>query len=281
MRTRHPLLTPAFLAAVLILGGSAAAFWASVDALRLTLRKKPIYPRSGLKVWDVPAETRSWVRVYEGPRVDAETEKTLGTGNYVSRVYQQKGVESAVQVELHLAYYTGMIDTVPHVPDRCFVGGGMAIGGFEGDLAIPLEGRWSEDSDTPEALRPVMETRLDNDYSRRPGTYVRLPRDPAGMKLRTWRFVQKDRTVYSGYFFIANGGHVSRAEDVRLLAFDLKSEYAYYLKVQVTGVQNVRSGDDLARATGSLLDELLGEIMLAVPDWVEVQTGKWPEKVGS
>lgn len=98
--------------------------------------------------------------------------------------------------------------------------------------------------------------------------------------MRTMRFTSKDQPdLYAGYFFIANGGTVCKAEEVRLLAFDLNSTYAYYAKVQVTSA-SVKSGEEMVRASGSLLDELMGDVMLCLPDWVEVQQGRYPAHDG-
>lgn len=62
---------------------------------------------------------------------------------------------------------------------------------------------------------------------------------------------------------------------MRLLAFDLRSVYAYYLKIQVTST-SVSSGEELVARAGSLLSELMPEIMRCVPDWVEVEAGRYP-----
>ena len=50
----------------------------------------------------------------------------LGTTNYISRVYRDGGADNpqGTQVRLHIAYYTGTPDTVPHVPERCDTAGG-------------------------------------------------------------------------------------------------------------------------------------------------------------
>jgi len=68
---------------------------------------------------------------------------------------------------------------------------------------------------------------------------------------------------------------VPRAEGVRTLAFDLRSDYAYYLKVQFTSGA-VSSSEELARQAGDLLEDLLPEIMRCVPDWIEVELGRYP-----
>jgi hypothetical protein len=86
---------------------------------------------------------------------------------------------------------------------------------------------------------------------------------------------QQRQRLFAGYCFIANGGWVSSAEGVRALAFNLTDDYAYYLKLQI-GSTDVESPEDLAGAAGSLLDDLLGELMTCLPDWAKVRRGEWP-----
>ena len=62
---------------------------------------------------------------------------------------------------------------------------------------------------------------------------------------------------------------------MRLLAFDLHSRYAYYLKVQFTS-DKVKSDDELAALAASFLDETFGDLMECVPDWAEVEAGRYP-----
>jgi hypothetical protein len=269
--------TIAYAAALLILGAGAAGLSTVERMFSIQIQKRPIYPESGLLLTSLPTETESWVRPAGlTDRIeDPEIQESLGTKNYLSRTYVlKKSLEGGepVALELHTAYYTGMIDAVPHVPERCFVGGGMMRG--EAARIIPLDLRtpfWREDRDVPEHLRGrIVRTRSAS------GAYVRLPRDPGSIALRTSTFETKDQRVFAGYFFIANGGTVSNAEEVRLLAFDLNSYYAYFVKVQVTSVRGINSQDELARHGQSLIGELLGDIMRCTPDWVSVETGEYP-----
>lgn len=276
----NPFRSVAVWASILVLAGSAIALPATISALRLRIDKKPIFPQTGLTVESIPTESESFIRVGTDVREEAEVESVLGTKNYVTRAYAEKRPREGKPprvIQFHAAYYTGSIDTVPHVPDRCFVGGGMQIGEILGDLPITLSSdRWRNSSGVPEHLKgKIKEVRLSNAYSAAPGTYVRLPRDVESLKMRSMRFLSEGQTIYAGYFFIANGGHTPRSEGVRLLAFNLNDKYAYYLKVQFT-VSNIESGDDLTELATKFLDEMLGEIMRCVPDWSEVESGAYP-----
>ncbi|MBY0308853.1 MAG: hypothetical protein K2Q09_08940, partial [Phycisphaerales bacterium] len=114
-------------------------------------------------------------------------------------------------------------------------------------------------------------------WSDRPGMRARLPRNIDDVALRITEFTdpKSNKKMYAGYFFIANGGVTPSAENVRLLAFNYRDYYAYYLKVQVSG-QGYGSAEEVVQAAQSLLGELLPEIMRTVPDWVEVAAGQYP-----
>jgi hypothetical protein len=227
-----------------------------------------------LTLLTLPSETDSWIQVSQDRQLSAEIQETLGTTNHVSRFYQKKQPDGkGIRVELHAAYYTGMIDTVPHVPDRCFVGAGMDLTGEAGEIPLTLDtSTWREDVNVPDHRKG----QIHKMRSQR-GEVVRLPRDAAKTRLRTMTFGSpgSDRETYAGYFFVANGGTVARAEGVRLLAFNLDDYYAYYLKVQFTCTE-AENLEEFAQAASSLLSEMYPELMRCVPDWVEVERGTYP-----
>lgn len=281
------LRRPAFLAALAVMVAGALGMNAAIRAYGFHLRKLPIHAPQGRQLRALPAETMHWTRIGADETVQTEEMlEVLGTQNYLTRVYGRK--ESAdgkrpERVQMHAAYYTGMIDTVPHVPERCNTGAGWQLTGGPWVVDVPLDGSgWKAHPDaTPEEAGRTYAVRLSNEYS--PfgrGTYVRLPRDLAPdrpLKLRVSRFSGPEGVeLYAGYFFIANGGWVASANEVRTLAFDLTDDYAYYLKVQFSST-DVESPEELAGRVGSLLDDLLGELMSCVPDWTEVQAGRYPE----
>ncbi|MFN9973023.1 MAG: hypothetical protein ACK58T_24365, partial [Phycisphaerae bacterium] len=226
-------------------------------------------------------ETPTWRQIGVDKLESAEVLETLGTSNYVSRTFIKKSSEKRdkpIVLDFHAAYYTGMVDTVPHVPERCFVGGGMQIGDTTRTIPLALDtSGWSPVPGIENAAdRGLFRQRVPNYARDGVGTSVILPRHPEKLQLRITEFSNKTgRKIFAGYFFVANGGHVSSAEEVRLLAFDLRSDYAYYLKVQFTS-STVSTAEELAAEASSLLGELLPEIMRCVPDWVEVEAGRYP-----
>lgn len=279
------------VAALVLLLGSAAAMGVVIRAAGIHLRKIPIYPEGNRQVSSLPAETPSWERIGSDRIEPAEIVETLGTENYVTRYYVRKdtaATDRPVVIELHAAYYTGMIDTVPHVPERCFVGGGLQQSEASRTIPVPMAGAsWLPDTTVePEyagADGVIYTVRLANNpaYTDAPGRRVRLPRGigpDSPLRLRCSEFLLPGGgAFYAGYFFVANGGTVASANGVRELAFDLSDDYAYYLKVQVNSA-TVGSAEELAEQAGSLLDELFGEIMRCVPDWVEVERGNYPPR---
>ena len=285
--TWRSFANPAFIAAVVLLAASAIGFTTAIDAYSVHLRKMPIEAPENRRVSAIPTETRSWERVGADRVMSKDVVETLGTDNYVSRLYKLKDSSGdPVVIEFHAAYYTGMIDTVPHVPERCFVGGGLQKGGTTERMALPMDTEfWQPDGSVePEFAGEsgvVFSARTDNRRSDRPGLRVRLPRDvtpdrPIEMMVSSFVDQQGQGRLHAGYFFVANGGTVASANDVRTLAFDLQSDYAFYLKVQVTS-STVASKEELIEHGGSLIGELMPEIMRCVPDWVEVQRGDYPE----
>ncbi len=282
------LRSPAFVLALVVMAASSVGMKAAIDRYRIYLRKLPIYVEGGRTLGAIPTETANWKRIGQDHVEEAETLEVLGTENYLTRVYEEKHPAAGARprrIQLHVAYYTGMIDTVPHVPDRCLVGAGMSI--VRGPLIEPIPMKTDDWAVSPDSTpgQPLYTTRLPNEWSEFKGRRVNLPRGlspTAPMELRVNEFKgaggpqgQPGQSFTAGYCFIANGGWVSSAEGVRFLAFNLTDDYAYYLKLQV-GSTDVAGPEELATVAGSLLDDLLGELMTCVPDWARVQRGEWP-----
>lgn len=281
MRMRA-LRSPAFLLAVAILGASAAGFNTAISYLGIYLRKLPIEAPEGRQVQAVPAVTARWERVGQDRQESQEMVEELGTTNYLTRVYQERAAEGGGErrlVDLHLAYYTGMIDTVPHIPDRCMVGGGWQKAADSVSVPVPLsKAGWMEQRAIPETPEgKVFSVRLDSAHSDAPGSRVNLVRgaDRLRMRVSQFRAPGSEQSLFVGYFFLTNGTWVDSSDAVRLQAFRLTDDYAYYLKVQISSAQ-ARTAEELAAAAGALLDDLLPEIVRCVPDWVEVEAGRYP-----
>jgi exosortase len=278
---------PSVVAAGGILMASALAIGSVIHVYQLHLQKDKIYSESGLDVRSVPAETASWKRFRADTIFPLEIASELGTQNYLSRIYVAReaapGAKTPEVLDVHLAYYTGLLDAVPHVPERCFTGGGMALVGGPWTVDIPMNpANWllDEASSPPgQPSRAIYLARTPNQYSVKPGTRVALPRGltpERPLRLRVSQYTdQQGRSTWAGYLFIANGGWTSSAEGVRELAFKFSDDYAYFLKLQFQS-SSVTSPDQLAMLAGSFLDDALADIMLCVPDWRRVESGHWP-----
>lgn len=287
-------LKMARIGALVLLLVCAVGMGAAIRLTGIHLRKIAIYPPGNRQLSAIPAETPNWTRMGTDVTESAEVLEVLKTENYVTRSYLRRGTGeagvAAMVLEFHAAYYTGMIDTVPHVPERCFVGGGLQQSRASRVMDLSLPGRsWAVDTTVPEEFAgrsgKIYTVRLSNDpaFTDAPGRRVRLPRDvgpenPLRMRVSEY-ILPGGQRYYAGYFFIANGGTVPNANDVRTLAFNLTDDYAYYLKVQVNSA-TVGSVEELVEQASLLLDDLIGEIMRCVPDWIEVELGLYPPASG-
>lgn len=285
---RQPLIkSAAFIAGLAVLVGSAAGLSFVVKALGAHLTKLPIQPAGSDPMQhnipsDVPYRIDSksgWRQHGQDRDLSPEEIEELGTSNTISRMYVEYGPEwegkQAPGVMLHTAYYTGMIDTVPHVPDRCITAAGTSMDGSPIEVPVPLDmSLLSKD--------PLADHSKGTVYRMRhqvKGKFVRLPRGIENLRMTVTPFKDSKtgRRFFAGYFFIANGGVVASANGVRLLAFRLQDDYAYYLKVQTT-TWACDSEEGLGVLTGHMLDAMLPDIALRVPDWVEVESGAYPPK---
>jgi len=284
---RGSILVPALAACIMI--GSTLGVSAYIKFSDLHMQKIPIYPENNRQVSAIPTETEHWLRLGSDRISSSEIVEVLGTENYLSRDYIRKDTldsKKPVIIELHAAYYTGMIDTVPHVPERCFVGGGMQQSESSRNIKLELDtSSWRHDRSVAESFSGITgklySVRLSNNrnYTDAPGSRIRLPRDvtpSTGLTMRCSEFsLGNGQKIYAGYFFIANGGTKANANEVRTLAFNLSDDYAYYLKVQLNCV-TADSMDEFVEYAGQFMGDLIGELMRCTPDWVEVQRGNYP-----
>ncbi len=273
----------AYAVTIVALSAAAASLSATLKAFNIHIYKAAIHPASGLTLLSLPSEVDGFTLLYESPPLSAEIQKSLGTTNYISRNYQETGAREDGRpriVEFHSAYYTGDIDTVPHVPERCFVGSGdYRIDGNKGQVVrIPLDlDRFTTDPGIDTGVHGVILRGRTSPYSEAPGVRVRMPRELERLRMNVTRFVdQNGGVLYAGYFFIANGGTVPRAGDVRSLAFNNQATHAYYVKVQFSS-RDVASADELAELAAKFLNETFPDLMRRVPDWVDVVEGDHPD----
>lgn len=267
---------PAFVVCAAVLLVSAATLNSVVTAMNLHLRKLPIEVDRQLHA--LPTETSNWIRITPDRVESAEMVKALGTSNYVTRLFGRKDADGRVGsdspwIELHAAFYTGTIDPVPHIPERCLVGGGWMQGTRTVNLDVPIDtSGWVEARDVPPEYRGrAMSAPFDRRFTDSGLTRITLPIGADRVRLRVTSFVEpnSNRSVYAGYFFVANHEAVTSAEDVRSKSFNLTTRYAYYTKVQFMS-GSVSSAEELVALAGELLSELWPELARCLPAWYEL-----------
>lgn len=278
---RVPRLHTAFGlgAGVLLMAGFTQA--AMVKVTGIALVKEAIALRHDLRS-KFPTEFGNWVLLDQDKRLSDDIETTLGTDKYFTRLYLDTSsgltfedvrgkdgkqmnwsrVRPGEVARLHVAYYTGLADTVPHVPDVCWLAGGMDFVSKDiVTLNLPATD-WAEEPETEHLIASsALEPR------------VRIP----GKAIDAVMFVAADeegrrQTVI--YFFVANGDFVASSHRVRF-SFDFADRYNYYTKVEVI-FNGVDDPQEVKRLTEGFLAEAMPQVMASLPDWVEVEAGRYP-----
>ena len=197
---------PAFVAAVATLLICGVGFRFAVRQAQAFLDKAPVELRTPLT--SIPKRLSLWEAGGQDKTLTVEMEQELGTRQYLDRVYTRPVGRQGQVVMVHLAYYTGLIDAVPHVPARCLAAAGWVTVGLPRNIPLPLDPTgWVADTEqrnlgTGEAysLLTFAHHVTGDDVT------VRMP--VGDFKLRTSEFRggdQLDQRIFAGYFFIANG----------------------------------------------------------------------------
>jgi hypothetical protein len=148
-------------------------------------------------------------------------------------------------VSLAVTYYTGKVDTVAHIPERCYVADGY----------LP--------SDTPEtALWDMGPGRLGSKPGSNPKIAVRFINfeDQTGARRVTRRVA---------YFFFADGIYESDQVDVRTTLADLRARHGFYSKVELMAI--IHDHDQCATVMSDFLSAAMPEIEKCYPDWNSVE----------
>jgi hypothetical protein len=279
---RHAKL--AFALACIVLLATGIGFRASVKYLRYYLRKEAVELRMGFSV-GIPRVLDTWKAVGEDQQLDAAVIEELGTSKYLERTYALDGDPRRGMLNVHLAYYTGMIDSVPHVPDRCLTAAGFNQVTQPSNFAMDIDdSRWHPDSGPVNAAtnQPYPMYTFRDRYENRV-INLRMPLDEFELRVTEFQLPDKPQArIFAGYFFIANGRTTPNPTGVRKLAFDRTNKYAYYCKVQFTQIAGKESSaEEFVSLSTDLLNELLPELMRCLPDWAEVEARERAEEAGS
>ncbi len=267
------LLKTRFLAAAGVLLVAAVSLNAVTSAMKIVLIKEPIdLARPLATMPERLGHDGRYVLVRREPRLPKDVEDALGTKTYISYLYRDTQMDedaSGAFIRMHVPYYTGTIDTVPHVPDRCFVAGGAQPSGKRVSALRLTSPRIAADDDGRlQALTAL-------------GNLVSLPDRTVPTTLVHFKHPKDETASYTvGYFFVANNQYTATPEGVRLQAFNLFDRYAYYCKVELMPGTGIRPDDGQVRLLpdvgdtevaqeimADFLAAALPEIMLCLPDW--------------
>ena len=273
--------SPAALAyAAALICGVLAVAAAGQDVIiawqKIVIHKEAV-PLRHVLITSLPLEKDHYV-FHEDQYLPPEVVDELGTKDYLSRTYRDLEIPEGQPgsfVRLHVAYYTGLVDTVPHVPDRCFVVGGADHKGLHAaTLSLdPQRVTARDDGDGYTAYAGI--DAPDNppgDY----GTLVTLPeRDIEASRFTFGPPGREDTDQHVIYFFAANGKFLADPNEVRFQGFDIRDTHSYYCKIEVM-IHGETDPQRVEERTAELLNTFLPEIMACLPDWQQVQQGEWP-----
>jgi hypothetical protein len=244
---KSSLKRPGFLVVSLVLLLGAVGINAATSAMKLHFRKEalPLRSKEGLAAF--PLQVGNWVCMPETHTVDADLQHELHTDQYVFRTYvdtspqadgkpiatreqvldlakktrdeqfqelqKYRAKNEAAVINLAVTYYTGKVDTVPHVPDRCYVADGFQPSVYEKkDWVL---GEYEKGRNRAVPVRFIDFQDLTNRGS-------------------------QNRCVT--YFFHANGKYMDDPNQVRIALQNLFAKYGYFAKIEVMTLLPNRPG---------------------------------------
>lgn len=260
------LLQPAFIVVAAILLLASLGLNGATQFLQLHFRKLPVPLTRELT--ELPEKLGPWVQVSIDTPMDHDVEETLGTKKYVFRDYADTRVLSREELEqfkdktpgqrrelaaqfevrkpgsvinLALTYYTGLVDTVAHVPERCYTA----------DAYEPTH----SDAVTWEAMKD------------RPGDHsVRF------IVFEDTNQMRQQVAHNVAYTFNCNGQYMSDSIGVRRTLAALRERYGYYMKIEMHTVK--ASAPQATTAMNDLLGAALPEIEKCLPDWQKLKASE-------
>jgi len=217
--------------------------------------------------------------------LDPDVEHVLGTKTYVQRTYvntrgldahdvesltgptdsERDAAVAKVQsehpeavVSIGVFYYTGLVDTVAHIPERCYIADGFDVTRYDAQSGRRL-GKYADGSDRVLDFRNI-------EFEDQAGR-GRVSKNVA-------------------YLFHVNGHYESDPLGVRRRLQNLFERYGYYAKVELMTVgaaQQPGESREQARqrslaAVEDLLASLLPEVERCLPDWQALHAAPAPAK---
>ena len=248
-----------FFIAAIVLGVSAFTLEGATKYLKLHFRKERVDLAQPLE--RISPNLGPWVQVSTDEPLPEDIEHTLGTSQYVfrnfldSRVFSKdildgfkdKSAEERkagfadlqrqypeAAITLAVTYYTGLVDTVAHVPDRCYVADGY-------DVSHADQLTWSAGGRNLNVRYLSFE-------------------DTTGVG-------RVSRNV--AYLFQVDGQYACDPIDVRRILANLFVRYGYYCKFEMMTVLPDR--DKSAKVMDDFLGYAVPEIEKVLPDWKQFE----------
>lgn len=261
--------TPAFTVVVAVLLVAALGLTTVTQRMQIFFKKMavPLVARLDDADQGVPKRLGPWVMVSKDEPLDQDLQHSLGTDQYVFRDYVDSRLVSEDQlaqftdkstddrrrlvrileqqrpeavVRFALTYYTGLADTVAHIPDRC-----MVADGYEPKNARPESAELGKFADgSPRKIT---------------ARFIHF-QDQTGNG-------REDRNI--SYFFHVNGQYKSSPADVRIELQDLFERYGYYAKIELMNA--TRDETRAVAVNNDLLRYALPEVERCLPDWTKVK----------
>jgi hypothetical protein len=263
------LRQPGFVLVCAVLLVAAVSLNASVEFMQLHFQKQAVDMRQDFS--KLPSKLGPWVQISKDEPLPVDQLHSLGTEQYLYRYYVdsrqvkpsrlaefegkdyrqrqeliwllQKESPGAV-ISIGLTYYTGMVDTVSHIPDRCYIADGFV----------------------PTSYKIVHWSAFDQRDGRSASGDARLINFEDQSAVRT----PVPRTVC--YFFHCNGQYESDPIGVRKRLGNLFERFGYYSKVEL--MMQLHDDEAASKAMNDLLQYALPEVEKCLPDWQAVAARK-------
>jgi len=239
---------PAFLLCVAVLALAASGMSLMQSYFKLWLEKEPIGLKKSLDDLDEsrlgPFTVKEKNKIQSNDIIDS-----LGTQDYLQWVLVDSEADpqsSAGSLLLFITYY-GKVDSVPHVPEECYTGGGFR--------------KKSSDPVTFE-VAGVADDEADSGW-KIPGRYVIFERGSSNVQSSGLSFPVL-------YLFNVNCAYANTRTDARLiLGGNIRGKHSYFSKVEMVFNQ-FRNPPDQASATATC--EKLLSVLLPV-----LEQDHWPD----
>jgi hypothetical protein len=260
-----------------VLALAATGLNVTTRAMSLYFKKEPVPLARALET--LPLQFGPWLQVSKDTPLPPDIEEALATKEYVFRDYVDtrqlsafelqtlrsapeqvskeeaaRGVRSKREVverirfdhptavlNMAVTYYTGMVDTVAHIPDRCYIADGFQPTTYE--QPIWDAGKYADGKERRVPVRFI-------NFEDQTGARSSIPRSVS-------------------YLFHVNGQYECDPIKVRIALQGLQERYAYYSKVEL--MMLTQDQEAAAKTKADFLSYALPEIEKSWPNWQKIK----------